>query len=95
MKNLEELEEQGLTVVVMTLNQEPCLILTMHERHLAKPEAKQVIRHLKETLGLKIKMITGDNKHSAYRVARYLGIDTKDVTYRAYPEDKRAEVERY
>jgi cation transport ATPase len=43
-------------------------------------------------MGMKVRMITGDNKHSAMRVARYLGIDTADVLYRAYPEDKRREV---
>jgi len=37
---MEGLEEQGLTVVVLTLNNEPSLIITMQERHLAKPEAK-------------------------------------------------------
>ena len=39
-------------------------------------------------------MITGDNQHSAYKVARYLGIDVKDVVYKAYPLDKRRAVER-
>ena len=38
-------------------------------------------------------MITGDNKHSAYKVAKYLGIEKKDVTYKAYPADKKRVVE--
>jgi len=37
-------------------------------------------------------MITGDNKQSALRVARHLGIPEKDVTYSAYPETKKAMV---
>lgn len=40
-------------------------------------------------------MITGDNQHAAYKVARYLGIDIKDVVYKAYPEDKKKTVERF
>jgi cation transport ATPase len=30
-------------------------------------------------------MITGDNRHSAMKVAEYLGIDPNLVTARAYP----------
>jgi cation transport ATPase len=40
---------------------------------------------------MKIAMITGDNRHSAMKVANYLGID--NVTYEAYPEDKKKAVE--
>lgn len=40
-------------------------------------------------------MITGDNQHAAYKVARYLGIDTNDVVYRASPEDKKKAVEGF
>jgi P-type E1-E2 ATPase len=47
----------------------------MQERHLAKPEAKEVISYLRDRLGMKIGMITGDNKHTALRVAKHLGID--------------------
>lgn len=46
-------------------------------------------------MGLRVAMITGDNQHAAYKVARYLGIDTADVVYRAYPEDKKKAVEKY
>lgn len=37
-------------------------------------------------------MITGDNKHSALKVADYLQIKTENVLYRAYPEDKKQRV---
>ena len=39
-------------------------------------------------------MITGDNKHAAYKVARHVGIDYEDVVYHAYPEDKKKTVEK-
>lgn len=39
-------------------------------------------------------MITGDNKHAALKVARYLGIDEDKVVYRAYPDTKRKQVEK-
>lgn len=62
--------------------------------HIAKPESRQVVDYLRNTLKLRVAMITGDNKHSAYKVANYLGIDIRDVVYKAYPIDKRRAVER-
>ena len=46
-------------------------------------------------MGMRVAMITGDNQHSAYKVAKYLGIDIKDVVYKAYPEDKKKTVEKF
>ena len=40
-------------------------------------------------MGLKVCMITGDNKYSAFKVAKHLGINYKNVKYQAYPEQKR------
>ena len=44
---------------------------------------------------MKVCMITGDNKHSALKVAKYLNIDPKNVTYSAYPDTKRQVVIQY
>ena len=38
---------------------------------------------------MKVYMITGDNKHSALRVAKHVGIHPDNVTYEAYPETKK------
>ena len=40
-------------------------------------------------------MITGDNKHSALKVAKHLGIDFENVTFEAYPDTKRQVVSKY
>jgi cation transport ATPase len=40
-------------------------------------------------------MITGDNKHAALKVAKYLGINENDVVYNAYPEEKKETVEKF
>jgi P-type E1-E2 ATPase len=61
---------------------------------LAKAESKEVVWYLRNVLKLKVKMITGDNKHAAYKVARHVGIDQEDVFYQAYPEDKKICVEK-
>ena len=44
---------------------------------------------------MRVAMITGDNKHSAMKVAKYLDIDANDVYFKAYPSDKKETVERF
>jgi P-type E1-E2 ATPase len=66
----------------------------MEEMHIAKPESREVVNYLRNTLKLRVAMITGDNKYAAYKVANYLGIDIRDVVYKAYPIEKRRAVER-
>jgi P-type E1-E2 ATPase len=46
-------------------------------------------------MGMKVCMITGDNQHSATKVALHLNILMENVTYSAYPETKKEVVERY
>lgn len=84
-----------MTVITLALNQIPQLICCLEEEHLAKPESKQVVQFLRTNLNLKVAMITGDNKHSALKVARYLGIEQENVVYKAYPEDKKRTVEKF
>lgn len=62
---------------------------------MAKQEALEVVNFLRNYMGKRVCMITGDNKFSALRVAAYLGIDFKDVTYQAYPETKKEVVMKY
>ena len=67
----------------------------MEEAHIAKSESREVVSYLRSAMGMRVAMITGDNKHAAYKVARHLGIETTDVVYKAYPEDKKQAVERF
>lgn len=83
------LEQEGKTVVTLAIDQVPQLIISLSETHLAKEESQAVVQYLQNDLNLKVWMITGDNKHSAFKVARYLGIDLDRVVYRAYPDTKR------
>ena len=84
-----------MTVITLALNQVPQLICCLEEEHLAKQESKQVVHYLKTNLNLRVAMITGDNKHAALKVARYLGIEQENVVYKAYPEDKKKTVEKF
>ncbi len=53
-----------------------------------------VVRYLREKMKMKVVMITGDNMHAAFKVANILGIPKEDVNYKAYPQDKKAIVEK-
>ena len=52
-----------------------------------------MVKYLQKELGMKVYMITGDNKHSALRVAKHVGIHPDNVTFEAYPETKKNIVE--
>ena len=62
---------------------------------MAKPEALAVVTYMRDVMKLKVAMITGDNKHSAMRVAQFLDIPKENVTYRAYPNDKKKVVQSF
>lgn len=64
-KNIGYLEEEGKTVVILAVDKIPCSVISLEETHLSKPEALFVVNYLQKTAGMKVCMITGDNKHSA------------------------------
>jgi len=92
--NLKELEQTGKTVVILCIDKTARLLISMEEEHLAKPESQAIVKYLREELHLKVAMITGDNEHTALKVANHVGIDPKLVTARAYPHQKRNVVKR-
>lgn len=73
-KNITYLEEEGKTVVILTIDKIPQLVISLEEQHLSKPESKFVVNFLQYTMQVKVCMITGDNMHSALKVANHLGI---------------------
>ena len=93
--NMQSLEREGKTVVCMAIDQVPRLLISLQESHLTKPEALAVVTYLKDVMGMKIAMITGDNRHTAERVANFLEIPPQNVTSRAYPIDKKRVVKSY
>jgi len=93
--NMQSLEQEGKTVVCLVINKTPRLLISMEEVNLAKPEALAVVTYLREVMKLKIAMITGDNEHAAMKVARYLNIPSSNVTFRAYPNDKKRVVKKF
>lgn len=50
---------------------------------------------MKNVLGVKVAMITGDTTHAALRVANYLDIPEEYVNAKAYPHQKKKKVMEY
>lgn len=93
--NITTLEKQGKTVVTLAVNKKPRLLISLEEQHLTKPDALPVVKYLRHVMRFKVAMITGDNKHSALKVANHLGIPESLVTYRAYPDEKKRVVQSF
>ncbi|KAH9089845.1 hypothetical protein LEN26_019018 [Aphanomyces euteiches] len=67
-----ELENEGKTVVCVTLNDTFAGLIAMADT--ARPEAAETISQLKR-MGMKVWLITGDNARTATAVARQMGIE--------------------
>jgi Cu+-exporting ATPase len=71
-----KLQEEGKTVVFVAIDGKPAGILAVADP--IKSTTAEAIRDL-HTLGLKLVMLTGDNRHTADAVARQLGIDSVEA----------------
>ena len=93
--NMQSLEKEGKTVVCLVVGDEPRLLISLEEAHVTKPEALGVVTYLRDVMNMRVAMITGDNEHAAMKVARYLDIPRENVTFRAYPNDKKRAVKKF
>lgn len=86
---IAQLSDQGKTVLLAAVNGKVQGLLAIAD--LLKPEAIDTVKKLKK-LGLKVAMITGDNRRTANAIAAQAGIDI--VLSEVLPQDKGAEVDR-
>lgn len=84
---IEVLEDQGKTA--MLLSDDKTLLGIIAVADTLKPNSKEVIKVLSK-MGLKVYMITGDNKRTANAIAAELGI--KNVLAEVLPQDKAAKI---
>jgi P-type Cu+ transporter len=85
----DALRESGATVVLLAVAGRAAGILAVSDP--VKETTQEALRQLRQA-GLRLVMLTGDNKRTAAAVARRLGID--DVEAEVLPEDKARIVQR-
>lgn len=81
------LREEGKTVVMVTRRDVPCGLIAVADT--LKPESRAAVAALRD-YGLKVVMLTGDNRATAAAIASQLGID--EVVAEVRPEEKAARV---
>lgn len=89
-KNLEEETLEGKTPIILATNNEVISVVMVSDA--IKPEAIKAIQDLHK-LGIRVVMLTGDNKNTAEAIAREVGID--EVVAEVLPEDKLNKVKEF
>lgn len=83
------LEEEGKTAMLMAVNNTLQAVIAVADT--VKENSKDAIADLQH-MGIKVYMITGDNKRTAQAIAKQVGID--NVLAEVLPEKKAEEVEK-
>jgi Cu+-exporting ATPase len=86
---VQSLQSTGKTVMVVAREEKLCGLVAVSD--IPRADSAEAIGHLKE-MGLKIVMLTGDNRETAGAIASDLGIDTIEAEVR--PEEKSDRVQR-
>ena len=82
-QSIEQETREGKTPVMLAIDKKILAVVMVADA--IKPEAVQAVRDL-HTLGIKVVMLTGDNKNTAQHIAQLVGID--DVVAEVMPQDK-------
>ena len=85
----EKLANEGKTPMYIAINNKLEGIIAVADT--VKPSSKEAIENLHK-MGIKVAMITGDNKKTAHAIAKQVGIDI--VLAEVLPEDKANEVKK-
>jgi Cu+-exporting ATPase len=85
----EELAQDGKTPIYLSIDGKPSAIIAVADT--LKENSQEAVEELHK-LGLKVVMLTGDNRKTAEAIARKLGIDR--VIPEVLPEDKVAEIKK-
>ena len=88
-ESILELENQGKTVILMAVDGKLSSIIAVADT--LKDSTVDAITGLKQ-MGLKVAMITGDNKRTAQAIASQVGIE--NIISEVLPQDKSEEVKR-
>ena len=86
-KEIDRLEREGKTVLLAAVDRRPAGIIAVADT--LKENSSQVVSSLRG-LGIRVVMITGDNRRTAETIARQAGID--EVLAEVLPQDKAVEI---
>ncbi len=86
-QDLARAEERGATLAFVLLDGAPAGAIALSD--VVRPESKEAVRRLKD-MGIKVMMITGDNRKVAQSVAEELGLD--EYFAEVLPEEKSEKV---
>ena len=87
---IAELEDEGKTVMLVGVNGAK-LAGMIAVADTVKPNSAEAVARLQE-MGVKVFMITGDNRRTANSIARLVGISAEQVLAEVLPEHKASEV---
>ncbi|MCE2489003.1 MAG: copper-translocating P-type ATPase [Anaerolineae bacterium] len=87
-QSAQVLQEQGQTAVAVAVDGEGIGVLGIADA--LRPESRDAVRAL-QAAGLKVVMLTGDNRNTARAIAAQLGIE--EVRAEVLPQDKAAAIE--
>lgn len=86
-KSIEKETIEGSTPIILTTKEKVLGIIMVADA--IKPEAKDAIAHLHK-LGIKVVMLTGDNKNTAKHISEQIGID--EVVAEVLPDEKQKKI---
>jgi Cu+-exporting ATPase len=84
------LETQGKTAMILSKGSSVIALIAVADR--LKDSSKEAVAKLKE-MGIQVHMITGDNKRTAYAIAKEAGIDSAHVFAEVMPSEKASFVQ--
>ncbi|WP_040952875.1 heavy metal translocating P-type ATPase [Gorillibacterium massiliense] len=88
-KQMEKLESEGKTAMLAAIDGQYAGMIAVADT--VKPTSASAVARLKE-MGIRVVMVTGDNRRTAEAIGREIGID--QVLAEVLPEDKAAEVKK-
>eukprot|EP00928_Gymnodinium_smaydae_P035064 TRINITY_DN24735_c0_g1_i3.p1 TRINITY_DN24735_c0_g1~~TRINITY_DN24735_c0_g1_i3.p1 ORF type:complete len:579 (+),score=73.15 TRINITY_DN24735_c0_g1_i3:205-1941(+) len=88
-KTTQSLEEQGKTVVYVAVDSQFVGVIGLQD--VTKVEAAATVAAL-EAMGVKVWMLTGDNRRTAHAVAMELGLDANRVIAEVKPHQKAEQI---
>ena len=68
----QRLEEVGKTAIIVALNGNVCLVLGIGDE--VKDDAAASIAYLRDTMGIDVWMVTGDNSRTAAAISQQVGL---------------------